>query len=79
MGLHSVPAPWCNELSSGGCLGIQFDDESTASFVIDECESADGRNVGTWREVIYHRESNWVQIENYGDVSHPMYLCLASA
>lgn len=58
--------------------GIQFEDESTVSFVVDECESASSRNVGTWREVTYHRESNWMQIENYGDVDHPMYLCLAS-
>lgn len=26
----------------------------------------------------YQRESNWAQIENYGDVHHPMYLCLAA-
>merc|ERR1712083_1078853 len=65
------------ELNDGGCLGIQFEDEST-TFVVDECEAADARNVGTWREVVYKREANWMQIENYGDVGHPIYMVLAA-
>eukprot|EP01084_Bolivina_argentea_P084036 152091_1 len=57
------------------CLSVQFDGND-ASFVNIECESADQRNIGSWREMTYDAAHDWYQIENYGDVDHPMYLCL---
>lgn len=37
------------------------------------------RGVGSWREVSYSsdNELNWFQIENYGDLTEPMYMCLS--
>eukprot|EP00484_Ammonia_sp_Unknown_P031004 CAMPEP_0197028790 /NCGR_PEP_ID=MMETSP1384-20130603/8397_1 /TAXON_ID=29189 /ORGANISM="Ammonia sp." /LENGTH=415 /DNA_ID=CAMNT_0042457847 /DNA_START=15 /DNA_END=1262 /DNA_ORIENTATION=- len=64
---------------SSSCLGIQFVDQQHAVFVDTECEDAVHRGVGTWREVFYNVDRNWMQIENYGDVKHPMYLCLGVA
>ncbi len=58
------------------CLGIEFVGMDTIQFVSAECETAMNRNIGSWREVIYNSEMDWFQIENYGDINEPMYLCL---
>eukprot|EP00483_Globobulimina_turgida_P011004 UN11025 len=52
------------------------DGNNKAVFVKTMCEDAKSRSVGSWREVFYDESNNWFQIENYGDVTHPMYLCL---
>ena len=78
---HNGPAMCsCNMVqyqldNNNNCLGIDFVDDNI-NFVSSECEDATNKNVGTWRETIYNEDNNWIQIENFGDIDHPMYLCL---
>eukprot|EP01084_Bolivina_argentea_P303687 524375_1 len=61
------------QLNDKYCLGI---DNELSAFIYTECESASDRNIGSWREVVYNKDKNWYQIENYGNQFHPIYLCL---
>lgn len=78
---HNGPAMCtCNMVqyqldNNNNCLAIDFNDDDI-NFISSECEDATNKNIGTWRETIYNEENNWIQIENFGDIDHPMYLCL---
>lgn len=64
------------QIDNNYCLSVQFKNDENINFIKKECETPNTRNIGSWREVIYNQDNNWIQIENYGDMDHSIYLCL---
>eukprot|EP01084_Bolivina_argentea_P059392 108458_1 len=77
---HGPPLCTCDivqyEINNGLCLGIQYDKHYNTVFVASKCETMPFRSLGSWREVTYDENKRYLQIENFGNVIHPIYMCL---